>query len=176
MSKKGDVAGPFVFMITAFILVLCCAIFVFIGNTAYSKIMAQNETLQAAGGPGMNATEVISNTVGKLPTAYSVLKWASFMLIVGLAINTILAAFLTQERPLMFIPYVFIWIISIIVSVPMSNTFETVYSNPLLASSFSGFWSSNAVLLNLPIWLTVLGFVCCTLVCINMIKKSRSVL
>jgi len=65
---------------------------------------------------------------------------------------------LVTTKPVFFIPYIFIVIIAIIVSVPLSNAYETLSNNAELSSTFTGFTASNFIMLNLPIWITIIGF------------------
>ena len=162
----------FLFMAIAFALVICCVMFTFIGDVAYTKLMEKNETLQA-NFPGVNITEVIDDTMGKVPTAYDSLKWISVMLIIGMIIAILVASFLVQEKPIFFILYIFILIIAIVVSVPLSNAYETVYTNPFIASSFDGFWGATFIFLNLPYWVTAIGFLSAILMFTSMVRASR---
>ncbi len=172
-GKKGQAhfGNIFLFMIVGFALVVCSIIFVFIGNVTYTNIMAQNETLQA-NFPGVNVTDVINDTIGKLPTAYSSLRWITVMLIIGMAIAILVASFLVQERPVIFVLYLIVLIVAIVVSVPLSNAFETVYNTPFLASSFEGFWGATFIFLNLPYWVTAIGFLSAILMFVSMARAS----
>ena len=172
-NKKGGIGNIFVFMVTAFILSICCVLFVFIGNTAYDKVMAQNETIQNAVGSGVNATAVIEQHMGAINTAYSSLKWITTMLIIGMIFAIIIHSYLIQANPMYFTLYVFLMIIAIVVSAPLSNAYEMVYSNPTLSSSFAGFWGQTFIFLNLPVWVTVIGFLGGIIMFVNMVR-SRS--
>lgn len=175
LNKKGGAGDLFIFMIVGFILVISCVLWVYIGNTAYQKIMEHNETLQEAIGPGANVVEVIDGTIGVIPTAYSSLKWITFMIIAGMILSIIITSFLIQTKPVFFVAYIFVWIVAIIVSVPLSNSYEIIYANPTLASSFTGFWGATYIFLNLPIWITVVGCLAGIIMFINMVKISRSI-
>jgi len=64
---------------------------------------------------------------------------------------------LVNTKPIFFIPYLFIVIIAVVVSVPMSNAYETLMLNPSLTSTFATFQGSNWIMLNLPMWITIIG-------------------
>jgi len=55
----------------------------------------------------------------------------------------------------------------------MSNTYETLISNPLLTDTYSGFVGGNFIWLNLPIWITVIGFGAGLIMFINVAKSGR---
>ena len=68
-----------------------------------------------------------------------------------------MGSYLLTTKPIFFIPYIFVVIIAIIVSVPLANSYETLMNDPTLASTFAGFTGSNWIMLNLPIWITIIG-------------------
>jgi len=129
--------------------------------------------LQNAVGSGTNATLLVQDTFGKVPNAYESLKWITVALLFGMLISIIISAYMARISPIFFIVYLFIWIIAIIVSVPLSNTFQEIYVNPTLSSTFSGFWSYYFIFENLPIWITVIGALCAIIMVINMIKVGE---
>jgi|26BtaG_2_1085354.scaffolds.fasta_scaffold00256_23 hypothetical protein len=174
LNKKGGIADIFIFMIVAFILAISCVIFVYIGNIASENIMAQNETIQDAIGPGGNATEILTHHLGNINSAYSSLRWITTMLIIGMILAIIINAFLTQENPVFFVLYVFLLIIAIVVSIPLSNAYEVVYSSPVLSSSFVGFWGQTYIFLNLPYWVTAIGFLAGIIMFVNMVRVRSS--
>ena len=94
INKRGQgiFGNIFLFMAISFVIVIVSVIFTFIGDVTYSTLMAKNETLQA-NFPGVNVTEVINDTVGKIPTAYDSLKWITVMLIIGMVIAVLVASF-----------------------------------------------------------------------------------
>lgn len=171
MNKKGNVLTDiFVFMIFAFILMIAIVIIVYASTTMYTKLLQNADVFQNIMQPTSNATTLIQNTFGQVPNAYESLKWITVALIFGMMISIIIAAYMVRISPMFFIAYLFIWIIAIIISAPISNTYQDIYNNPILASTFSGFWSVNYIFENLPIWITVIGAISAILMIINMIK------
>ncbi len=41
----------------------------------------------------------------------------------------------------------------------MSNAYETIMNNEVLAGTFAEFTGANWIMLNLPVWITIIGFV-----------------
>jgi len=101
------------------------------------------------------------------------LKWATVLLIVGMIISILITSFLIRARPVFFVGYIFIVIIAVIVSAPMSNAYETVYNNPALASTFTGFYGATFIFLNLPIWVAVVGILAGIVMFAGMVKQSQ---
>ncbi len=171
-NKKGALTDLFLFIIIAFVLAVVVGIFMYVGTTTNEKLMEQAPAIQKALGDNHNASEIIQDTFGKVPEAYDSLKWITTMLIVGMILSILITSFLINVKPVYFIPYIFIWIIAIIVSVPISNSYEEVYSNPVLASSFSGFYGQTYIMLNLPVWIAVIGGLAGIVMFVVMVRKS----
>jgi len=56
-----------------------------------------------------------------------------------------------------FVPYIFMVAIAVFVAVIVSNAYETLMETDLLAGTFSNFIGSNWIMLNLPIWISIIG-------------------
>jgi uncharacterized membrane protein len=173
-NKRGSFADLFVFMIIAFILAVIVVVMVYVGTETLDQLLANQEGFQnALEGTGLNATTVIMDTFGQVPNAYTSLHWITVMLIVGMAMSILISSYLVRTKPVFFVAYILIWIIAIIVAVPLSNAYETISETPLLASTFTGFWGQTYILLNLHIWITVIGGLAGIIMYINMVRGSR---
>lgn len=157
-NKRGGFTDLFIFMIIAFVLVLMCAIMIYIGNTTETQLQKTIGVMDLSDGLGNNASVVITNTFGSVNQSYGALYWISIFLIVGMIVGIFIGSYLVTTKPIFFIPYIFLTIIAIIVSVPISNAYETLANTPDLASTFVGFTGANWIMLNLPIWITIIGF------------------
>ena len=171
MNKKASLSDLFLFMALSFVIVLFSVIMLYIATTTHDALQTNSGALQKALGEDGNATQIIDDTFGQVPNSYQSLKWITVMLIFGLALSILMTSFLVKTNPIYFVPYSFILIIAIIVSVPISNTYETIYQEPTLANTFSGFWGANWIFLNLPIWVTVIGLVAGILMFINVVRN-----
>jgi len=172
-SNKGNIVDLFTFMIAAFILAITVVILFYAGTTAESELRDNVDVLQRAVGDGANATVILNDTFGEVTNANESLKWITTMLIVGMFLSILVTAYLTRTRPVFFVPYILLWIIAIIVSVPLSNVYEEVYLHPELVESFSGFWGQTYIFLNLPIWVIVIGGMAGLIMFINMVRQSQ---
>lgn len=157
MNKRGGMTDLFIFMIFAVAIVFICGIFIFIGGRATSEIHEKLDGTNYAG--DQNVTEIINNTFDHVNQAYQSLYWISIMLIVGMVISIFIGSYLVTTKPIFFIPYAFIVIIAVIVSVGISNAYEMVIADPTMADTFAGFVGANYIMLQLPIWIAVIGIV-----------------
>jgi|TARA_Y100000310_G_scaffold264403_1_gene275035 flagellar biosynthesis protein FliQ len=158
-NKTGGFTDLFLFMIFAFVIILISVVFIYIGIETENQLQESLGKMDLQDTEGNNASVVIDNTMGVTNTTFSALRWIAVFLIVGMIISIFIGSYLVTTKPIFFIPYLFITIIAIIVSVPMSNTYETLMENPTLAGTFVGFTGANWIMLSLPIWVTIVGIV-----------------
>ena len=157
MNKRGSTfTDIFIFMIMAVVLVFISGIFIYIGGIT-------NETLkEELGGQELsnatNNTELIEATFGQVNVAYQSLYWISLFIIVGMIASIFVGSFMVTTRPIFFVPYIFVSIIAIVVSVGISNAYQLVTEQPDLAPIFANFIGSNFILSFLPLWVTVIAF------------------
>lgn len=77
----------------------------------------------------------------------------------GLLLTFLVTAWFTQGNPVLIIGYFAAGVVSILVSMLMSNFWEDITANALLQSSLSYFAFSNHIMLNLPLYVGVFWFV-----------------
>lgn len=159
MNKKGAFADLFIFMIFALIIIVVCVVMVYIANITQEQLHETMDDMDLGDTMGNNASVVIDNTMGVVSASFNALYWISAFLIFGMILSIFIGSYLVTTKPVFFIPYLFIVIIAIIVSVPLSNAYETLSNDATLSGTFSNFTASNFVMLNLPIWITIIGFV-----------------
>lgn len=169
-NRKGALTDMFLFLVLSFVIIIFSVIMFFVATKTYDSLMSSSAIQEGLGDDG-NSTQIINDSFGQVPNAYQSLKWITTMLIFGLALSILISSFLVRTNPIFFVPYVIILIIAIIVSVPMSNTYETIYTNPLLAESFSGFWGATWIFLHLPLWVTTIGLLAGVLMFINVARN-----
>lgn len=158
MNKHGGFTDLFIFLIVAFVIVLVSVMFIYFGNTTHDSLQETLGQMEGLGDTvGNNASQVIDNTMGVVNSTFQALRWISTFLIVGMLISIFIGSYLVTTKPIFFIPYIFIVIIAIVVSVPISNSYEQLSLEPTLATTFAQFTSTNWIMLNLPIWITIIG-------------------
>ena len=156
MNKNAGMTDLFLFIIIAFAIVFISGIFIYIGNTASDQL---HETLDGEVIGSQNTSETIDDTFGAVPRAFNALYWISIFLILGMVISIFIGSYLVTTKPIFFIPYLFVIVIAIIVAVGVSQGYEMGISDPTISETFEGFVGSNFIMLNLPIWIAIIGFV-----------------
>ena len=171
-NKMGGFVDLFLFMILAVAIVFICAIFIYISGVATTQIHAtmDNMTFGSA-----NTTEVINETFGAVDRSYQALYWISWFLIGGMIISIFIGSYLVTTKPVFFIPYIFIVIIAIIVSVGISNAYEMVIADPTMSATFAGFVGANFIMLQLPIWIAIIGITGGIIMFVRMGSKENDI-
>ena len=154
-NKRGGFSDLFLLMIMSVAIIFICAIFIYIGGIAQNQLHATMDNMTQFG--SANVTQVIDQTMGHVNQAYQSLYWISWFLIGGMIISIFIGSYLVTTKPVFFIPYIFIVIIAVIVSVGISNAYEMVIADPTMSATFAGFVGANFIMLQLPIWIAVIG-------------------
>lgn len=173
-NKRGAFADLFIFMIIALVLVLISVVWIFMGNKVSDQLHLSMDSMDLHDTVGNNASEIIDNTVGDFNNSIAGLHWITIFLIVGMILSIFIGSYLVTTKPVFFIPYIFIVIIAIIVAVPISNGYETLMTQATLSSTFAGFTGANWIMLNLPIWITIIGFTG-AIIMFSMLGKNKEV-
>jgi hypothetical protein len=157
-NKKGAFADLYIFMIFAVVIVLMSVVMIYIFGQAEDQLQSSLGEMDLHDVGGNNASVVIDETIGVANASFQALHWITVFLIAGMIISIFIGSYLVTTKPVFFIPYIFIVIIAIVVSVPISNTYETFMTDATLSSTFAGFTGANWIMINLPIWITIIGF------------------
>ena len=169
-DKRGSFIDLFVFMIFAFILVVVIGFLLYIFGQAEDGL---HEAMDDMTFGDANTTEVIDASVGITTTSFTALYWLSILIIFGMILGIFIGSYMVTTKPVFFIPYLFIWIIAIIVAVPISNTYETISAEPSLASTYSNFVGSNFILNYLPMIVAIVGIVGAIIMFTRMGRKEE---
>jgi hypothetical protein len=154
-NKRGGYTDLFLFMIISVCIVFISVVMIMITHKANAKL---HEELDDKIFGVSNGSVILDQTMGKVSNSFDALYWISILLIVGMIISIFIGSFLVTTRPVFFVPYIFILIIAIIVSVVISNAYQEVRNNPELSPTFDRFTGANFILDKLPLWITIIGF------------------
>lgn len=135
---------------------LCCAVFIYVGLTTSSALHTQLDNQSTT---DMNYTKILSESIDKIPTSYYVLRWGSFVLIIGMCLSIFIGSYLVTTKPIFFVPYIIVLFVAVIFSVIIANTYETLLQDSVLGAVLASFTGSNFLMLNLPIVVSVVGLV-----------------
>jgi len=156
MNKKAQFTDIFLFMIISVIILFVSGLFIYMGIRVSDQL---DESFSGMGSDEVNYTAIKDDTFGDVNVAYNSLYWISILLIVAMIISIFMGSYMITTRPIYFVPYIFIVIIAVIVSVGISNAYQQVVANPELAETFAGFIGSNYIMFYLPLWISIIGFV-----------------
>jgi len=155
MNKKGGFTDLFIFMIILFVMMLFLGVFGYIIFEVQDELTEKLPTMDWSN--STNATQIINDSIGKSNSSFTTLYWLSGLIIFGMILSIFMGSYLVTTKPVFFIPYIFVVIIAVIVSVPISNAYEELAQNAILSSSFSNFAIGNWFLSQLPIIISVVG-------------------
>jgi hypothetical protein len=154
-NKSGSFVGIFVFIVVSLIIVLFSAVFIHMGTITEDKL---KESLGDKDFGSADVNQTITDTFGNVNSAYAALYWIALFLMVAQILSILIGSYMVTTKPAFFVAYVFFTIVAIIVSVGISNGYETIIANETLAPTFAKFVGANEILLNLPYFITIIGF------------------
>lgn len=151
MNKKGSILDMIVFVVSVIIVVLVLALLYY----AWGKIDTAVQGIR-----GNTVLEnAIDTTFGQVTPAFETLKWWSYMIIFALIISMFITNFLRRVSPFFIILYIFMIIIAVVLSVNISNQYETLLSDASIGPTLQSFQGSTFIVLYLPVWTIVVGFI-----------------
>lgn len=151
MNKKGSARDVLMFGILIFAIAIGLFVINFImtsaidAMTSTSEINASNETVTV-----LEATK--TSTLNRLDLFV-------LALFIGLVLAIIISGWLVGGHPIFMFLYFIVVIIGVIVSAFLSNVWETFTQSATFGTTIANFAISNNILLNLPIYTTVIGFI-----------------
>ena len=157
LRKKGGFTDLFIFIIMTFIIVISFGVFIYIGQRVETQLHTVMDDMDL--GDTLNNSKLIDDTMGKVNDSYNLLYGVSIIIIIGMIISIFIGSYLVTTKPIFFVPYLFVTIIAIILSVAVSNAYEQIVENETLSATFLEFTAANFILLMLPLWVTIIGFV-----------------
>lgn len=160
MNKKGGFIDLFVFMIFAFVIIIFIAVFIFIGIETEEQVRESIGNIGFFQDNNINTTKIIDDTIGEYNEAMKAFYWLTILIIAGMILAIWIASYLTTTKPVFFISSIFVTAIAVTVATVMSNAYELIiYSTPELTPIFMNFVGANWIMLKLPVWISIIGFV-----------------
>lgn len=169
-NKKGFVLDIFTVIIVAFLFFMFLGVFLYGFNEVYTNIRDSGVTMVGGG----NLTQATEDTFGQANTGLTVWYWALGIIIFGLFLSILITNFLVKANPVFFIVYIIVIIFAIIFSVVISNAFETaIVDNAVIGDTIDNFAIPKLIFLNLPIWVTIFGFLGAVFLFINISRDEE---
>lgn len=152
-NKKGSVIDILIFLVLSFIIILFFASWIYGFNILTEKLTAIDGDVF-----GTRIGDVADDTFGTLnPIQKNGLHVLSFAMIFAMILSILISNFIVKTHPAFMIVYIFVIIGAIILSVYISNQYEDLMTNTVLGDTISEFKASSFIMLNLPIWTTIVG-------------------
>lgn len=158
MNKQGGFVDLFVFIVVTFVISIIVVVFIFIGNTTTDQLHESMNNMDLVGDGTNNVSVVIDNTIGKVNSAYLILRWASILIFFAMILGIFIGSYMVTTKPVFFVPYIFIIIIAIVVSTVMANAYDELMQESTLQATFLLTPAINWFVLTLPITVTIVGF------------------
>jgi len=153
-NKRGSILDIFIWIILSFVVVVFFATWMW-GHNIITTTLTSIDT----GDSNINVSDAAVKTFGQVNSALAWLRILAWVIIFAEILTIIISNFYVNSHPIIFIPYLFIIIAAVMFSVYISNYYETLISNDLLGSTITSFTGGSFIMLNLPLWTTIVGFI-----------------
>lgn len=154
MNKKGVMFDVIIWIIVVFVMMIF-----FVGWKYGFGLLTSSVTSLPTLDNGVNISDIGQDTFGQINEGLGSLKWLALVISVAMIISIMVSNFLVKAHPVFWIVYVLISIVGVMLSVYVSNAYESIITsgNPLTAT-LQSFTAMHYILLHLPIWVTIISF------------------
>lgn len=150
MRKKGSVRDVIVIGVLFFVLVTGFFIINFVSRTTIDNMLQV---------PQINSTDEAVTALNNTQTQVDRADYIAFAFLIGLLIVlAITGYFIAGNKLFMFLYFIFI-IISVVVSMILSNVWEALTSSPAFGNTILQFPLSDYILSNFAIFIAIAGFI-----------------
>lgn len=153
VNKRGSVIDILIWLVISFVTVA------FLGMWAYAfnEVTTVMTTIEVQGS-SLNISGASLDTFGQVNSAFQTwLPILSFVMIFASALSILISNFLVKVHPAFMIVYLMVIIGAVMGSVYISNAYEDLLINDIVGSTFQSWGASSYIMINLPIWVTVIG-------------------
>lgn len=157
MNKKGSVADMFIFIALGVGVLLILGLFLY-GFQVIDSNMGEFSTDNVGGDQYGSFGNISNQTVGVVVDSFEPgFHLVAFAFIFGMILSIFITGFFVRAHPVFLVIYIFIVIIAIIVSIPVSNFYETQLTGQVYSDTLAGFTAGNFIMVNLPLWVAIVG-------------------
>jgi len=154
-EKKGAMMDIFIWLILIFVNVVFFGIWVYTFGIVADRFAAIPTPVG-----GTNISLLAQDSIGRINAAQNVgIEILGVGMLIMFGLSTIISNYFVKAHPVFIIVYLFIIVTAIILSVYLSNTYETLMTIEPLGTTFTNFSAISFMMLNLPIITGVIGFV-----------------
>ena len=166
MNKNGFILDIIVWIIIAFVTVI------FFGAWIYAHDVLTDTLVAIPTSNGLNISDAVTDIIvpvnNALPSGLNIVAFV-ILFMLGLAIP--ITNYFVKSNPLYFIVYIFIIVVAVILSAYVSNAYETLAGTSPIGTSIGGLSAAGFILLWLPLWTTIIGFLGAIFLFINIVRE-----
>ena len=176
LNKKGQLSSFSLFnwMILGFLAIVMFAGFIWIMGTlkdVFDEVGVQNE--KNAGQPMyVNMSQASEDIWGSAYDSIQSLRLVGSVYLLAFGASIIIIGFLERKHPFLFFLYILITLLAVIFAPTISNAYETLLNSGIFDGELQTFTASNFILLNLPIFVLVIGALGGIGLFINLIRNN----
>lgn len=172
-NKKGQTTEVITFIIVAFISVLFIGLWIY----AFGLISDSFIGLNTFAGD-VNLSEAAQNTFGQLNDAFKTqADYLALAILFGMILEIFIMNYFTRSHPILFLVHLILTIVAIILSVYLSNIYETLLvGQPFSTVLISNMRITSSIMLNLPIWATVVGLLGGVFLVIGYVRREKTIM
>lgn len=153
MNKRGQLFDVIIWLIIIFIMFIFFVGFKYGFNILTNTIVGVNQPVG-----NTNVSQIGTDTFGQVNVGLDSLKWLALVITVSMILSIMISNFLIKAHPVFFIVYILITIIAVVLSVYLSNAYESILtSGNVLTQTLQSYKAMNYIMLYLPIWTTIVG-------------------
>ena len=154
MNKKGSLFDGIVWMVIAFAVILFVVLFMYAHNVFYQELRGVDAII----GDNTTFSSIVDDTVGRANTGVGYMKYLALAIVIGMILTVIISNFMVKSHPaIAFISILGMTLLGVIISVYVSNAYEEVMQIAEFSSTFAEVTPLNFIMLNLPIFVGVVG-------------------
>lgn len=109
--------------------------------------------------PQINQSEEVRDAFSGVKKVTSRLDYFIFALFIALILSLIITGWLIGGIPIFVFIYLIVVVLVVIISTVLSNIWETTTQMPIFGVTIAAFPITNNIMLNLPIYMAVVGFI-----------------
>ena len=109
--------------------------------------------------PTLNDTTGFSDTMGGITKVTGRLDYVVFGLFIGLILSLIITGWFIGGNPIYMFIYFIVTIIAVVLATFFANVWEQVSETAIFGTNVASFTLTNNIMLNLPIYMAVVGFI-----------------
>ena len=138
--------------VSVILLVLGLGLFIatFIGDTV------SNELTNIA---AVNESSAATTVLESIPNLTARFDYMLLLVFVGMVLGIIILSWFVPAHPIFYVAYLIVLILSVVLSTIMSHVWDVFINQPSFTNELLKFPITNHLLGNLPIYISVVGFV-----------------